>query len=62
MLKSAASNRSKMPPCPGKRVPLSFTMTVRFNKDSNKSPKIDVSEIRRPETPQKRREPCDENS
>ena len=34
------SNLSKTPPCPGNSVPLSLMPAARFNKDSNKSPKV----------------------
>lgn len=34
------SKRSKIPPCPGKIVPESFTPKLRFNNDSLKSPKV----------------------
>ena len=34
------SKRSKNPPCPGSKLPLSFTLANRFNLLSNKSPKV----------------------
>ena len=34
------SKRSKNPPCPGIKLPLSFTLAIRFNLLSSKSPKV----------------------
>src|SRR5262245_52990867 len=37
---TGASMRSRTPPCPGRRLPLSFTPAWRFIRDSNRSPMI----------------------
>ena len=39
-LKNIPSNLSKTPPCPGNKLPESFTPPLLFNKDSLKSPSI----------------------
>lgn len=40
MAKRIESKRSNQPPWPGKKLPLSFTLTLRFTIDSTKSPSV----------------------
>ena len=40
MANSIESNLSRKPPWPGIRLPLSFTLAIRFNLDSSRSPNV----------------------
>ena len=37
------SKRSKIPPCPGNKVPESFTLILLFKSDSTKSPNVPIT-------------------
>ena len=48
MPKKIPSSLSKKPPCPGKKLPVSFIFAFLFKKENNRSPDWQATDIIRP--------------